>query len=71
MASILLTIRGMTCEHCRKTVEGALTQLAGVWGASANVEEGCAEVQFDGARVTSAQLIEAVTAAGYGAEVTG
>lgn len=69
MASIRLTIRGMTCEHCGKTVERALSRVAGVWGVSANVEAGSAEVQFDGGRVTTARLMEAVTAAGYGAEV--
>ncbi len=69
MSSLMLTISGMTCEHCRKTVEDALMGVAGVWAAAVDLRRGSAEVQCDRARVRPDALVDAVKAAGYSAEV--
>lgn len=71
MSAIRLTIDGMTCEHCRKKVEAALMGVSGVWGVEVNLAERSADVQCDVRRAKPEELIAAVEAAGYRAEVTG
>lgn len=64
MPSITLRVTGMTCSHCRQTVENALTAVPGVYGAAVDLANGRAEVDGD-PRVDAAALIAAVRAAGY------
>jgi copper chaperone CopZ len=59
----------MTCDHCRGRVEGALRDVAGVYGAYVDVDDGSAEVDFDGERATADALVAAVKSAGYDASV--
>jgi copper chaperone len=67
LASLTLTIEGMTCGGCASGVEGALTGLSGVRSASAAWEEGTVTVRFDAALVPATALLGAVEAVGYGA----
>ena len=69
MASLKLTITGMTCDHCRSKVEAALTGANGVWSAFVDLDGGTAEMDFDAHKTTSEQLVAAVESAGYGAQV--
>lgn len=58
-----LSIDGMTCNYCVMAVRKALAQIEGL-----NVEDvqiGKAIVSYDGDRVTTAQLNEAISKAGY------
>ncbi len=71
MATVTLTISGMTCDHCVATVERALKGVTGVYGAVVELDRGAAEVDFDEARTTPEHLIAAVEAAGYGARRAG
>lgn len=61
----------MTCNHCRAKVERALQGITGVYSAVVDLEDGEAEVDFDDDSVTSAQLIAAITGAGYQAKLAG
>ena len=65
VASIHLSITGMTCEHCRKRVEDALNGVKGVIGAFVDLPGASADVDFESGSVTSEALIEAVESAGY------
>jgi len=65
MASIALTITGMTCGHCRTKAEGALKAVRGVWSATVDLETGAADVEFDDKQVQPEALIAAVEAVGY------
>jgi copper chaperone len=67
MASVRLTITGMTCGHCRGTVEGALQAVRGVYAVLVDLEGGVAEVDFNEAETSVEALAAAVDAAGYGA----
>jgi copper chaperone len=69
MASLQLKISGMHCGHCVATVEQALQKVAGVYGASVDLEHGSADVDYDDTQAQPAALVSAVTGAGYGAEV--
>ncbi len=63
----VLRISGMTCDHCAKSVKNALAALAGVAKAEASYTSASARVETAGG-LPVALLVEAVKAAGYGAE---
>ena len=65
MAKTKLKISGMSCQHCVQTVTDALTELQGVRRAKVNLRKGEAVVHFDDSRVNTANLTEAITAAGF------
>jgi copper chaperone CopZ len=52
-------------------VERALKEIAGVYSAVVDLPDGEAEVDFNDDSVTTAQLVAAVQAAGYGAKLGG
>lgn len=57
-----LKIEGMTCDHCRRAVEKALTDVPGVEWAEVFLSGGKAVVRGP---VEVAHLLEAVQQAGY------
>jgi copper chaperone CopZ len=63
----VLHIDGMSCGHCLNAVNRALADMPGVEVDS--VRMGRAEVRYDRARVSPAQLEAAVADAGYRATV--
>lgn len=63
MATVTLSIEGMTCQHCVKTVKEALESVAGVSGAQ--VEVGKAVVTYDPATASIDALKKAVAEEGY------
>jgi len=67
--SVDLNVTGMTCAACQANVQRALTRQAGVSGAAVNLMTGQARVVFDPALTDPAQLMSAVEAIGYGAEL--
>ncbi|BDG61392.1 cation transporter [Caldinitratiruptor microaerophilus] len=67
MASVTLTIRGMTCQHCVMAVKRALKSVAGVDGAT--VEIGKAVVSYDPAKAGIEEMKKAIAEEGY--EVVG
>jgi len=69
VASLQLSVSGMTCNHCRAKVEQALNGVPGVYGVFVDLDGGSAEVDFDDKAVTAETLIEAIRAAGYQAQV--
>ena len=71
MANVKLRVTGMTCGHCQAKVEQALKSVTGVYSAVIDLPDGEAEVDFDDDRVTTDQLVAAVSNAGYGAKVAG
>ncbi len=67
--SVALHVEGMTCASCKVTVRMALKKLDGVKNATVNVEEKSALVEYDPAKVTPAQMVEAVNKSGYRASL--
>ena len=63
-----LKISGMSCDHCVSHVKSALETLEGVSQSDVSLENHEAEVTLSG-EVVDADLIAAVEAAGYQAEV--
>jgi len=65
MQKTKLKISGMSCQHCVKTVEDALTALEGVQRAKVNLRKGDAVVRFNELRVNPITLKDAIKAAGF------
>ncbi len=62
-----LKVKGMTCDHCVKSVTKALKSVEGVIEAVVSLEREMAVVEADD-RVSTEQLIKAVIDAGYESE---
>jgi len=60
-----LTIQGMHCDGCAKTIEALLSAEPGVKIATASYADGNARVVFDPAKIDLAGLAKAVERAGY------
>ncbi len=63
MRELTLQIDGMSCGHCLKAVNGALTGLAGLEVGSVRI--GGAELRYDPAVIAPEQVVAAVREAGY------
>jgi copper chaperone len=61
----VLTVRGMTCGHCKASVEGALRRLAGVSQVDVDLASGRVKVTFDEARVGEVALKHAIEDVGF------
>jgi Cu+-exporting ATPase len=61
------TVTGMTCAVCSSHVEKAVTKLTGIQKVSVNLLTNSMQVTYDEKEINSTAIIDAVTAAGYGA----
>jgi copper chaperone len=71
MAGLKLKITGMTCGHCQKRVEAALTRVPGVFSAVVDLQDATAEVDYDDDTATIEELTAAVAKEGYAAALAG
>ena len=62
------TVTGMSCAACSARVQRATEKLEGVKTSEVNLLAGSMEIEYDETRLSSEDIIAAVTAAGYGAE---
>jgi mercuric reductase len=68
MNDITLRITGMTCEHCARTVENALSGLTEVASASVSYADRLASVTVQ-SEINTDTLVRTVKASGYNAEI--
>jgi len=68
---VRFAVHGMDCPACAKSVEGKLMSLKGVHKAVVSYEQGRAEVEYDPASLSVAQLQQAIADAGYHAQKIG
>ena len=62
-------VTGMSCSACSSHVEKAVNKLENVEKASVNLLTETMDVSYDETKITSAEIIDAVVKAGYGASV--
>jgi copper chaperone CopZ len=60
-----LTVHGMTCGNCARSVERKLTGTAGVSKAVVDLAGAAATVEYDAAQVKPESLAEAVRQLGF------
>ena len=69
METATLKISGMTCGGCVRSVGNLLKAMEGVAKAEVSLENKCAVVDYDAAKLSQDQLKHAIQEAGY--EVAG
>ncbi|MFC3418926.1 copper chaperone CopZ [Salinicoccus hispanicus] len=69
MAQKTIMVEGMTCEHCRSAVEGALSGLGGVSSANVNLDENKVDVEYDKSKVDESTMKEAIEDQGYDVKI--
>lgn len=68
MENVTLNVKGMSCGHCVKSVEGSVGALDGVNEVKVNLDAGQVEVSFDNGKVTVDKIKEAIDDQGYDVE---
>ena len=61
----VIKVEGMTCNHCKMAVEGALKKLQGVSSATVSLENKNVTVTFIEDQVNFEQMKEAIEEQGY------
>ncbi len=64
MEEIKLSVTGMSCGHCKKSVETALNDLTGVKSAEVDLDAEVVSVEFDESALEESELKKAIEAAG-------
>ena len=60
-----LTVRGMTCANCARSVERKLSSTPGVSRAAVDLEAASATVEYDAGAVQPEGIANAVRSLGY------
>ena len=65
MENVTFQVKGMSCGHCVKAVEGGLGQLEGVEQVAVELDAGTVAVAYKKDQVTIDQLKAAIEDQGY------
>ncbi|MBY0029772.1 copper chaperone CopZ [Priestia megaterium] len=65
MEKVTLTVKGMSCGHCVKSIEGSVSELNGVQHVEVNLNEAKVTVEFDQNKVSLESIKEAIDDQGY------
>lgn len=66
----VLAVKGMDCAACIPEIKGSLAKVPGVHSADVSLRNRTVTVEYNPAKVSAKQLVEAVKAAGYDAQIT-
>lgn len=65
MNTTSIKVEGMTCGHCKSSVEGALGKLSGVSKAEVDLDANKVSVEYDEDQVNVDEMNEAIEEQGY------
>lgn len=65
MESIIFKVDGMSCQHCKKSVENQLAALEGVKDFEVSLEDAEAKVTFNEALIQAAKIEKAFENSNY------
>ena len=68
MDNVILNVKGMSCGHCVKAVEGSVGELEGVDQVKVDLEEGLVTVSFKNEIVSLEKIKETIDDQGYEVE---
>lgn len=68
MENVTLSVKGMSCGHCVKAVEGSVGKLYGVNDVKVNLEAGTVAVDFNSAVISIDTIKETIDDQGYDVE---
>ncbi|TCO66292.1 copper chaperone CopZ [Caldanaerobacter subterraneus] len=63
--TIVINVKGMTCNHCKMSIENALKKLNGVSKAIVDLDKGNVTVTYDPAKVSVDDMKKAIIDTGY------
>ncbi len=58
-------IEGMSCDHCKMTLEKGIGGLKGVFSVKVNLDQNQAEVQFDPDEISLTDIKKKIVDLGY------
>lgn len=64
-----IKVHGMSCRHCKQSIENALNELDGVNSSVVNLSKGEVEINFDENKVNFNGFKEAIENQGYEVEM--
>ncbi|MGM0471444.1 MAG: copper ion binding protein [Bacillota bacterium] len=64
MKQLTITVAGMSCGHCKNSVEGALNDLTGVESAGVDLDAKSVTIKFDESKLEENDLKAAIEDAG-------
>ncbi len=70
-STVIISIDGMTCDHCVKSVTDALKDVEGVRDVKVSLEEKKAEVIYEDSKCKSMELQAVIDSKGYSARMYG
>ncbi len=65
MSKLILSIEGMSCNHCTSSVTSALTALNGIENVAVSLEEKSATVVYDAAKITPETMTDVIDDLGF------
>jgi copper chaperone len=65
MSKVVIEVGGMSCNHCKMAVEGALKALAGVSSVEVDLKKKTAQVSYDEAQCGLPAMKSAIEELGY------
>ena len=65
----MLSVEGMSCDHCVKAVKDAVSALPGVHGVMVDLSAKTATVEHDPVEAPATKIIAAIEDQGYEAKV--
>lgn len=65
MKKEVIQVKGMTCGHCKASVEGALKKLDGVLSAEVDLGADNVTVEYDETKVSLDQLKDEIEGVGF------
>ena len=68
MQTVTLNVKGMSCGHCVKAVEGSVGELEGVNQVSVKLEEAMVDVTYNESQVSLDTIKETIEEQGYDVE---
>jgi copper chaperone CopZ len=69
VTTTVMTVKGMMCASCMKSVEKALYKLDGVNEVKVDMKKDRVEVTYDGKKATPRQMVESLEKAGFRAQL--
>ena len=65
MTTRTLSVPGISCDHCKMSIEQAVGELAGVDKVEVDISARTVDLSFDEAAVGLDQIIDAIEEVGY------
>lgn len=65
MTTTRLSVPDISCGHCKESIEGAVSQLAGVSAVTVDIQQRTVSVDYDEAAVTLDAINTSIEEQGY------